>query len=256
MKNISTLLIAFLMLSISSCKKDAPIAPVKNPESCNETNPQMLNLEIDMVFNDLIFEEDQSFQLNDTTYINFTEAYIYLSNISLESDNQLSKTPDDVVLVNKENQSFQLGLMDIKDYTGIKISFGIDSLRNHADPTQYPAKHPLGLQNPSMHWSWNQGYIFALLEGNFSNNPIDDNNLGQPWTYHIGLDGNYQESSIIPISINVSGCKENILRLKINMAKIFDGVDIFTENATLTSNFFELSNRVGNNIIHSVSYEN
>lgn len=256
MKNISLFLSAFIFLSISSCKKDDPIAPIKNPESCTETNPQMLNLEVEMVFNDLIFEEDQSFQLNDTTYVSFTEAYIYFSNISLQSDNQISKTTNDVILLNKGNQSFQLGLMDINDYSGIKISFGIDSLRNHADPTQYPAKHPLGLQNPSMHWSWNQGYIFALLEGNYSNNPIDASNPGQPWTYHIGLDGNYQESGILPINFKVEGCEENTLMLKVNMAKVFEGVDVYTENATLTSNFFELSNRIGNNLINSISHEN
>ncbi|MEX1188582.1 MAG: MbnP family protein [Bacteroidia bacterium] len=244
-----------LLTSTVACKKDDPVPPVIL-DPCQDTGPQDLQLQFRMLFNNEVFEINKSYQLNDTTYVSFREAKIYFSNISLQKEGNLQKAPEDVILIDVETFDFPLGKFSPGTYTGLQVSLGVDSLRNHADPLQYESRHPLGLQNPSMHWGWNQGYIFALLEGNYSNNPISSANPGDLWYYHIGMDGNFQVSDLMPLNYEVKACEPNTFKLSINMAGVFDDIDVFTENAGVTSDNFGLSYRIGTNLINSVNNEN
>jgi hypothetical protein len=255
MKLIQILFVTSLLISASACKKDEPVPP-QITDPCQSTSAQELKLEFKMTFGDLQFRKNFSYQLNDTTYISFREARIYFCNIKLQNSSGLIQVPQDVILVDDESFNFYLGNLMPDTYTGLQLSLGIDSARNHLDASQYAPENPLALQVPSMYWGWNQGYIFALLEGNYSNTPISQANPGSPWFFHIGLDGNFQQSNIKPMNFQIKACQENKLNLSIDMAQVFNDIDIFTENSGVTTDNFGLSYRVGTNLINAISNEN
>jgi hypothetical protein len=74
-------------------------------------------------------------------------------------------------LVNAAEDAYlDLGTMNVENIEGVVFSIGVDQARNHLDPAQYPAGHPLAPQNPSMHWGWVAGYRFLVMEGDAGNN--------------------------------------------------------------------------------------
>ena len=255
MKLLNFIVVLSILVSFSGCKKDEPVPP-QIIDPCQETEAQELKLEFKMTFGDLQFRKNFSYQLNDTTFISFREARIYFSNIELQNSSGLNKVPNDVILIDDESFNFSLGNIEPDSYTGLQLSLGIDSARNHLDASQYTPENPLALQIPSMYWGWNQGYIFALLEGNYSSAPISQSNPGSSWIFHIGLDVNFQQSDIKQIDFQIKAFQDNKLRLSLDMAQIFNGIDIFTENSGVTTDNFGLSYRVGTNLINSINNEN
>ncbi|MEM0895854.1 MAG: MbnP family protein [Verrucomicrobiota bacterium] len=70
-------------------------------------------------------------------------------------------------------------------FLALRFTFGVDPERNHSDPAQYPADHPLNPVLNNLHWDWQQGYIFVALEGH-----AEDEDTSSGFSYHIGNDPN------------------------------------------------------------------
>ena len=91
----------------------------------------------------------------------------YLSKIIIKHDGGLSTNVNNVyALVNAgANTDIELGAFNVNNIEGIQFSVGVDSPNNNADPSLWPATHPLSPKSPSMHWGWESGYRFAAMEG-------------------------------------------------------------------------------------------
>jgi len=50
-------------------------------------------------------------------------------------------------------------------YQAIRFYLGPDAATNAADPSKFPAGHPLNPNLDGLHWSWQGGYIFLAVEG-------------------------------------------------------------------------------------------
>lgn len=105
-----------------------------------------------------------------------TRLEYYVSEIKITHDGgQVTAVVDSHFLVRPVvHNLFELGAFpNINQVESITFSIGVDSAFNHLDPATYPAKHPLGPQDPSMHWGWVSGYRFIAIEGkagvNFAN---------------------------------------------------------------------------------------
>lgn len=243
-------LLLILSLFLAGCGKDEPISDVK---PCENITIGVLTLETKLKFGSEDFELNKNYQVDSNVYVSFRTTQIYLSQISLINASNSNLTPTSLILVKPNTQSFTLGKVSQGDYTGINLALGLDSITNHGDPTQYAEGHPLAFQIPSMHWSWNQGYVFAVLEGKWSTNPINETNPGSNWYFHIGLDGNYQTRAPISINKTIKSCESNTIKLKIDLSQLFNGVDITVDNESLSTNNFGLSYRVGSNLINAIS---
>jgi hypothetical protein len=105
--------------------------------------------------NDLL----QNFQVTRLAY--------YLSSIKIIHDGgQEIAVPSKHILANATNSTLELlGNFNVTNVEGVKFSVGVEAPTNNADPTQYPAWHPLAPQSPTMHWGWASGYNFIVLEG-------------------------------------------------------------------------------------------
>jgi hypothetical protein len=96
--------------------------------------------------------------------IRITDLKYYLSNVQLlKADGTSWAAPDSYYLVDQAQTATQhLELKDVPagDYTQLRLTIGVDSVRNTAG-AQTGALDPLH----GMYWDWNQGYIFLRLQG-------------------------------------------------------------------------------------------
>lgn len=237
---------------ISGCKKDEPVFEV---DPCLSASPKEAFLSFSMFVDSLPFELQTDYLLSDGHHVKFETAQFYLSGIHLLKDSNQVNLSNDVALITPTSLQTNLGKIEQSSYTGIKFDFGIDSLRNHGDPTLFSAGNPLAIQVPSMHWSWNQGYIFAIFEGKFSTNTINSSNPGNDFSYHIGLDSNFKPDNLrsFTIPLHVSACGDNKIKLRFNAAHVFNGLTLETDFNTQSTVNYGLSTRVRNNIISGIT---
>ena len=80
--------------------------------------------------------------------------------------------------------TFRLENVPAGDYRALHFSLGLGTNLNHADTTQFPARHPLNPNFNGLYWSWQGGYIFLALEGLWRN---ADGAL-DGWAYHLARD--------------------------------------------------------------------
>jgi hypothetical protein len=252
MKTLFRTFIALLLLS--SCQKDVAIFEV---DPCLSTSPKPIELKFNYVFGDQAFQLQTDYTLSDGHHVKFETAQFYLSEISLIKNNQNIKSTNDVGLFSPSKPSLAIGALEQASYSGFAFTFGIDSTRNHSDPTVYPSGHPLSFQIPSMHWDWNQGYIFAVMEGRYSSEAITSSNPGSPFSYHIGLDKNSKSgiSRNFTLPYTVKACENSPIRLRIDIANIFTGLNVSVDNSTQSTFNFPLSAAVRENIINAISSE-
>ena len=255
MKNIRILLFISLSIAIASCKKDDPSDGIIDEVS---PTPPQLALSYNFDVNGSVFNINNSYRISDSLFVKFETVQFYLSNISLSKENGFSKSVNDVVLFKTSNTDANLGDFPSGVYSGLKFSFGIDYLRNHADPSQYTSpNHPLALQNPSMHWGWDQGYIFAIIDGKCSTDSLTESNLGSSFSYHIAKDENYKDSVSLafPSSILVNANQTSEVKLKINLANIFSGLSMSSDNSTTSTVNPVLARQVRDNLIDAISLD-
>jgi mono/diheme cytochrome c family protein len=80
--------------------------------------------------------------------------------------------------------SFALGAVPAHAYEAIRFHVGLPPDVNNADPSIYPAHHPLNPNINGLHWSWLGGYVFLALEGLW--NDAAGKDLG--YSFHLASD--------------------------------------------------------------------
>lgn len=105
---------------------------------------------------------------SDGELFKFTLLKYYISGVTITHDGGMTtQIPDFITIANAEDgvSILDLGTPAVNTIEGIEFYIGVDSIRNHEDPSLAPSTSPLSFQSPSMHWGWASGYRFILLEG-------------------------------------------------------------------------------------------
>ncbi len=184
-------------------------------------------------------------QFNSAYTINGANAQInfvgyYITDIKAVMVDNTEKSIGGIYLV-KGNETLTLSEeLDAGDYKALTFKVGIaDSLINHGDPSLYTAGDPLALQTPSMHWSWNTGYIFFRLDGLVDTSANNQHGATESLTFHLG-----RLSSVRTVTINenfsVVGTHNNPGQYEadvvLNVEDVLAGIDIKTDRVTMTMN--------------------
>lgn len=121
----------------------------------------------------------------------YTRLQYYISQITLTYDGGHDTLLTDTYFLIDAGQPFKemLGTFNFNTLEAISFGIGVDTAKNHADPSIYSAGHALGHHSPSMHWGWAAGYRFAVLEGK--------TDQGQGWQLHALGDKNYGTATVI-----------------------------------------------------------
>lgn len=255
MKKISLLftVVSFLVASFFvSCKKksDDPQPIVESPVSVS--TPQNLTLKFTPVKGDTTINFYSNFKTSSGVRFNLSMFRYYVSNIKLvKNDGSEYAVANKYLLVTPNTEDYSLGDVPAGDYKGIKFSIGVDSITNHKDPTLYPNTHPLAIQSPAIHWSWNSGYIFMMIEGTCDttaaqNDVLTYGQFSHGLLFHIGMDKLYRQVSLYK-SFSISNAAQSI-SIKADIDKLFTGIDLKTDNTTHTMGNMPLAEKAANNI--------
>ncbi|MFN8437998.1 MAG: MbnP family protein [Cytophagales bacterium] len=228
--------------------------------SCNKSTktesiaPQAGDLSITPTFS----AGTQSFSF-DTPLVNDSSANYtisscryYLSDIRLTQKNGTIVEVDTVFLVSPNRAAFTLKNIPSSEYSKFEFTLGLDSVLNHKDPAIYPLSHPLAYQSPAIHWSWNTGYIFMMIEGSCdttqnNNGTTEFGSYPQAMFYHIGMD-EFKRNISLSYDFSVSTNSGNNLNLNLDINKILKGLNIKKENATHSMmSGYGLAKKVANN---------
>ncbi len=106
------------------------------------------------------------------TKFNISRLDYYISSIMLHHDaGTTTNVSDKYIFVSKGKSVDELlGTFNIGVLDSITFSVGVVAIDNHADPTLWPASHPLAPKSPEMHWGWAAGYRFVAIEGKSGSN--------------------------------------------------------------------------------------
>jgi hypothetical protein len=229
MKTLMQLIAISLLINLSSCKKDSAIKADLNDPAIDLTNQNKKNGSLTITFKNTAGSADLN--LNTQTYINansdsFTVSKFkyYISNIVLiNGDGSFFAEKESYHLIdNSLSNTYTLVIdsLPLGKYTGVNFLLGVDSARNTSG-AQVGALDPAN----GMFWSWNQGYIFLMMEGNSPSSTAFDHLL----TFHLGgftppyncirsVSPTFGSNELI-----ISEGKTSKLNLKTDLLKMFEG---------------------------------
>jgi hypothetical protein len=221
----------FLILSgfiFYSCDKKQPEPEPQDTFISLSVQPKFgaANLFLDSVYTTV---EGYDFKILDFKF--------YMTDIKNNS-NQLAEA---VLYDFRENGKTALRTIgDPTKFTNLQGSIGVIESLNHDDPSAFPNESPLNISNAGpMHWGWNTGYIFIVIEGKADTlndgNPVFDHSF----SYHIGTDTYLGDFSFTNLTWVKNSTYEYELPLKFEFDKFLQNngqnINLKTENLTHTA---------------------
>jgi len=226
--------LALLILLVSACKEDSnTTAPTEPPPATDET--VSFKLRIEGVFGTAPFALNQSYVNAAGDTVRFTTAKFYLSDMCVIDtlgraiparvvDTTRSVTIDNQTVTLLDYATAQNGVLELTlrakpgTYRGMKFNVGVPFDLNHRDASILP--RPLNIDQ-GMFWTWNTGYIFHKIEGNF-----DSLGTSRNFLYHIGRDNlnltvqlATLTGSVTRFDVNANG--SSVFRAKMDYRQIF-----------------------------------
>lgn len=149
-----------------------------------------------------------------------TRASYFLSGFSLQrSDGSWLDLPANVAWLDagKQRKSFTLDDVPPGRYEALRFYVGLDAATNGASVAQHPPGHPLNPNVNGLHWSWQGGYIFLALEGNWHGR--DGKQAG--FSYHFARDAN---RTAITLKGDFDLTRDASVEIGFDVAKLLTGV--------------------------------
>jgi cytochrome c peroxidase len=124
--------------------------------------------------------------------------------------------------VTQNRLNFRLEDIPSGKYQRVAFTVGLDEKVNYADPSQWPADHPLNPLVNALHWSWQGGYVFFALEGHY------DGDAG--FSLHLAKPPNQ-----VPIKIKgpIDLRQDSRIDVALDIQKLLSGIQ-FAANASAT----------------------
>lgn len=119
----------------------------------------------------------------------------------------------DVFLYKKNNTDFEVKIPE-GNYTTFQFSFGLDAITNNANPINFPASHPLSVEE-GLYWDMLK-YRFAIIEAMVDNSPTKNQTPNTPISMHLGSDTLYTVISSTTIPKNGMN-----LQIQFNLDSLF-----------------------------------
>jgi len=177
-----------------------------------------VKLVIDHQLSGTEFKMETESQNNIGIKFNVTRLEYYISGLKLIHDGgTVTDLPDYVALIRPAtDDTLDLGMANITKLESIQFSVGVESTRNHNDPSKYASSHPLSPKSPTMHWGWSAGYRFVAMEGSTGaslNTTYEIHALGDELYFPVRLNSPANDNGgdlVIDIKADYSKALQNI----------------------------------------------
>lgn len=179
-----------------------------------------LKVTVQPTFGGQPFYLDSTYTLSDGTDIQLTDIKFYFTDI--RNGSQL--LTDAARFDYREKGTTCVKVAGKKsDFLTMTGLIGVDASINHNDPASFPNASELNIMNANgMHWSWNTGYIFIIIEGKADTIPDGTALFDHYLTYHIGTDDYLGNVSFPTVTWNTTGSYESTFPLELDMKAVFD----------------------------------
>jgi len=204
-----------------------PTAPTASMAAAAEkpTAQPALTLKVHALFN------GEPLRLHDVRYrtaagdlIGFTRLAFLLTQVVLVSaDGKSVPVPGGDGYIDIGAGLAELRLPDVPpgDYQRIRFNVGVESARNHADPSVFPARHPLNPMVNGLHWDWNGGYVFLALEGRYELSGKEPGRL-DGFVFHVAHDDNLMAvESAVDLAVQPAA-SEPVVALELDLATLLN----------------------------------
>jgi hypothetical protein len=239
--SIAAMALACTTLLFTSCKKDKSEEPTPSTE-------QNLTMHLHSKVGTKNANFDSTFTNTAGQRFTIEDYRMYISNIVLiKSDGSEMPITGKVFLTNPDSDEYDLGMVPVGNYKGFKFILGLDSATNHSDPSIYPTSSPLSVQTPSIHWSWNSGYIFWKVEGKVDTTVAQTGPIDVDYLYHIGMDGFKRTIDFTTEAFSVVSGQDQYIHLNFDLNAALSNVDMTTELMTHTMDDMMLATKIANN---------
>ena len=114
----------------------------------------------------------------------------------------------------KDRMTFTLRNVPEGDYEGLEFQIGLPPAVNHADPAQWPARHPLNPIVNGLHWGWSGGYVFAAIEGRWRAAAAEEE---RGFSYHLATDARLMTVGFNAL-VSIAGATR--IRLALDLGKV------------------------------------
>lgn len=157
----------------------------------------------------------------------FTRFQFYTSGMELiDQDNDTIKLKDQFVLTTGTDGGHDVGTHTMSKLKNIKFDLGVDSNHNHTDPSTYAANHALSPKDPTMHWGWESGYRFWVIEGWMDENK--DGKFDNRFEYHMIGDAMIRTKSLNTTGVEKEG--KLLVVIDMHLDQLFDSIDFSKNN--------------------------
>jgi hypothetical protein len=155
-----------------------------------------------------------------------------MCNFRFTGDTVADELKDSYILIGSEDDTVRLSKVKSGTYHTFGLMIGVDSVANHIDPATWPSSHALSSnQDRFMHWGWDPGFIFVSIMGYVDTTASGTGPLDKPFNFHIGTE-KLQRDLTWSKTFTVSGSGVTYLPINIDYLRLFDGLDLRTQNST------------------------
>ena len=237
MKKITLLIMLGVAVGFSSCNKDGCTDPTAlNYDSKAEGDDGScvyLAENLNFKFNSKLGTQDFAFGTEATVNgrkVKFTRAQMYVSGFTFNGAGAATSTVQHLLLQADETD-YSLGYLPVGNYSTFSFSAGVDSVSNHLDPASFSSTNALSSNNPNhMHWGWDPGYIFYVLEGMVDTTANMDGAVDAPFIFHVGTDALRVDMAFVK---TVNSTTEDVtVEMDIDWLKLLDGTNMMGEVST------------------------
>jgi hypothetical protein len=240
------------LLLFTSCKEDPK--PDDNPE------PVVQKARVNLVptYDGQTLEFNTNYTTQEGYSIEFTKINVIMTNFS-SNGNELFTSA--VYKYEDNSRLLWEGPGDYTLFSSMSANIGVPASENHEDPSARPSSDPLNILNTDdMHWGWNPGYIFLMIEGKADTSASQNGQDLANFLYHIGNDDFLKTISLQNLTWTEVSSSLHETNIYVDMYKVFDGdtndIDIKLERSSHTAPGQEvLSNKVITNFANALSTE-
>lgn len=254
--------LTIVSVGLTSCSKDGCVDSTAlnyDPKAENDDGSCVYVAEnLNFIFNSKLGTQDFAFGTEATINgrkVKFTRAQMYLSGFTFNGSGGEYKVTDSHVLLKAGVANYNLGYLPVADYSTFSFSAGVDSVSNHADPATFAGTSALSSNNPDhMHWGWDPGYIFYVLEGLVDTTANMDGLVDAPFIFHVGTDALRADMAFVK---QVNSVADGVtVEMDVDWLKLLDGTNMtgdVSTRSTHTSNNPSLAALMASNVDEAFS---
>ena len=153
-----------------------------------------------------------------------------LSGVSLQrADGTWLRLPD-VAWMNAATKREALNLQEVPAgrYEALRFDVGLSAEDDAQDPATRGPEHPLNPRVNGLHWSWQGGYIFLALEGNWR----DAAGKTSGYAFHLGREA-FRTEVTLPCALDLQ--KDAALKVGFDVATVLKGISFARDGTTTHS---------------------